>query len=262
MLTKKSIWMIVIMMPLAGLWGCALPTIYYSNNPRLLRDIQEDQPWLGADQQARAYIGYTIYSLGSSADWLEWVDADDERVALGEKVVERCRRFLERQGTWEALRGERIRIFEGTEVPRDLLIQPSRRRYSASPSIEPAKELPRLGFEEVLVIVCLDPLVVVQGPGKIQWVSPPGTADDSVSIGWEGEGKAPAHFLLPHGFDYGTEVPYSKEPIWFSPDMDAPPQRATHVDENTREIAVPWGKLVLSRDGDYWRVHARAAEGR
>ncbi|MEX2545246.1 MAG: hypothetical protein WD316_08975 [Phycisphaeraceae bacterium] len=111
----------------------------------------------------------------------------------------------------------------------------------------------------MLVIVCLDPVVVVQGPGKIQWVSPPGSADSSPSIGWEGAGKAPAHFLLPHGFDYGTEVPYSEHPVWFSPDMDAPPQRAAYVDEDTREIDVPWGKLVLTRDGEYWRVHARDA---
>ncbi|MEX2545245.1 MAG: hypothetical protein WD316_08970 [Phycisphaeraceae bacterium] len=118
MLRNNPSCLIVMLVLVAGLWGCARPIGVHSVTRRAVQDIQEDQPWLGPEQQAQAFISAGYYLGLGPYDWLEWVDAEGETVAEGHKVVKQCRRYLERQGLWEDLRGERIRIFEGTDVPR------------------------------------------------------------------------------------------------------------------------------------------------
>lgn len=233
--------------------GCTQENVY--------RDIQADQPWVGPDKQARAFLSAGTYSLSDTVFWISWLDCEGDKVITGHKAIKKCEQYLKDQGHWEDLRGNRVEVFKQhghglPRIPREHLVQPSRRRYSATPTMDPAKELPRPGFEEVLVIVSLDPIVVVQGPGQIQWTSPPGYEDWMPAVGWKGEGKAPAHFLLPHGFAYGTEVPYSEDPQWFSPDLKVDPRSAERVNEDTRQIKVPWGALVLRRKGDIWSVQA------
>lgn len=246
--------------------GCAPPIPVYSVSRKAWQDAEPDQPWLGPNVKAEAYITMVTYSLGYSENRLEWVDHQKRTVAKGHKVLVQCQKYLESQGLWGQMRGDRDALIMSLSRPHpyELWVKPTRKRYSSHVKSYRRDDDDGLfpGFEEVLVIVCLDPVVVIQGPEPILGVSRlPGYAylDRDYSARWalntpEAQEKDKWYYRLPWGFSYGTIVPYSKEPVWFSPDMKAGPQVATYVDENTRVILVPWGKLILERVENNWIV--------
>ncbi|MGE4286956.1 MAG: hypothetical protein AB7F23_10220 [Phycisphaerae bacterium] len=73
-----------------------------------------------------------------------------------------------------------------------------------------------------------------------------------------------------------NRIPSHKDLLWFSPDMDAPPQPLEKVSEDEQRIKVPWGWLVYKKETvtrtikeglcperedrtyqvDYWQVYA------
>jgi len=61
---------------------------------------------------------------------------------------------------------------------------------------------------------------------------------------------------LPNGLDYGLEMPYVKNPRWFSPDMKVKDQLVEMISEDKGRIEVEWGYLYLTKNNEKWVVTA------
>ena len=245
---RAIVLMLLLVLPGAG--GCAWvgwPTTY----SRYARDVKPEQPWIGPDARAKSYVS-TMQSWAWASNWLEWADAKEKLVARSDEVIQKSDEWLSSQPAAGA--------FSPTEV---VITNP---RYVDSWETVPLKTH---GFPKVRVIVCVRPIVVVTGPGPI--------GDHSfrtIALGDQTERFSPAGKLaievalrpkqdlgvaLGKGYDYGTEVPFEPEATWFSPDLKLGPRSAEVVSEGVRRIPVPWGNLILTRDGNKWVVSAEAA---
>jgi hypothetical protein len=193
---------------------------------RYARDSQVSQPFAGPDLRATAYIsnGFTAFNVYA---WVEWTRSDGKLVADSRHVIERAKNFLLSCGV--------------TEKTSTVVVNNPNFAHPGSP-------IPRevAGFSEVKVIVSLVPLVVVYGPGPVEY--------SFRGIDGPGPSSSEAQILLQDGYSYGMQVPYSPDVRWFSPDTRQCVTLAKRVSANTCEIPVSWGKLILTRDGDKWIV--------
>ncbi len=188
------------------------------------------QAWLSTE----SFIDY-------SAFWVEWTDVNGQvLIHDSRELTSSIEAFLEREGV--------------PVEPKTVLVDDPRYaspRYALDrEQIEPFHPGRTLGLGVVRTIVCLDPIVVVEGPGSIPYR--PYVRTQSVTILLDEVDRV----LLSRGFMYGKRLPFSREAVWFSPTLNIPPQPAEVVDENRRRIPVPWGALVLTRGGDEWVVTA------
>jgi hypothetical protein len=62
--------------------------------------------------------------------------------------------------------------------------------------------------------------------------------------------------ILPYGLDFGLEMPYVKNPRWFSPDMKVKGKPLEMISETRGRIEVPWGYLYLTKQYNDWVVTA------
>lgn len=190
------------------------------------RDLQDDQPLINGDDRAIGYLSWQRRGVSWIA-WLEWLDKEGNLIAESRKVVDKSTDYLKRVGAWQE--PESVSVTEP--------------RFS-DPLLGPGDYL---GHTNVKIIVCLKPIVVVYGPGPIVHVE---RADPSIIPGQADRG----HILLRYGYGYGTQVPYSPEPRWFSPDMGVGPTIAEPLPDDRRCIPVPWGILIMTRSGNQWVV--------
>ncbi len=63
--------------------------------------------------------------------------------------------------------------------------------------------------------------------------------------------------MLKNGYSYGTRIPYAENPQWFSPDMNVLPRKVEMDENNVGHIPVPWGELLMTKQGDDWVVSAK-----
>jgi hypothetical protein len=255
----RSLMATVLLALLPGLAGCL--THQY---PRAYGDLREDQPWIGPGERAKAAISAWSDIAGNGDIWLEWLDGHGKVAAVARTVVEDSHNYLCRTG-------ERQMMSEDSRPwPRGLLSVPrssvSAPRYCLPGDsvwlAEVQKEHPE--FQDMIsvvspiwTIVSVRPVVLVAGPGQIQYGDDPGLG---VYQPMNLHIAKRTYFTLGRGLAYGTQVPFSEEPRWFSPDMSGPPQAAEHVDENHRRIPVLWGSLLLTREGSRWIVTAETGK--
>ena len=62
--------------------------------------------------------------------------------------------------------------------------------------------------------------------------------------------------ILPYGLQFGLEMPYVKNPRWFSPDMKVKDRPVEMISETRGRIEVPWGYLYLTKQYNDWVVTA------
>jgi hypothetical protein len=102
---------------------------------------------------------------------------------------------------------------------------------------------PLLRFPSTARIVCLDPIVVVLVP-----------VPEDVNTLTHRE-----HWgIIGTGYTGSTRCPYAPNPEWFSPTLGRGPVPVSNSGPETW-IEVPWGRLVLSREGNEWVVKPRVA---
>jgi hypothetical protein len=63
--------------------------------------------------------------------------------------------------------------------------------------------------------------------------------------------------VLPNGLDYGLEMPYAKNPRWFSPDLEVKNKPVEMISKTKGRIKVPWGYLYLTKSNNKWMVTAQ-----
>ncbi|MCA9291875.1 MAG: hypothetical protein KDA25_12155 [Phycisphaerales bacterium] len=96
-----------------------------------------------------------------------------------------------------------------------------------------------------LSIVSLHPTVVLMGaPARTSYHT------------WEMAVPQPTE--LTRGFLYGTQPTWSPDVAWFSPELRIRPTPVEFDASGVGRIPMPWGELVLRRDGDRWDVQAEA----
>ncbi|AQQ69970.1 hypothetical protein SMSP2_00305 [Limihaloglobus sulfuriphilus] len=131
------------------------------------------------------------------------------------------------------------------------------------------------GYFYIKTICCLNPLVVIISEGTILHFP----TSQLININQNDENlpflreaiieKRTNHIypsniemangiILKNGYAYGTRIPYAESPQWFSPDMNIPPTPVKIDDEEIGHISVPWGELLMTREGDGWVVSAKA----
>lgn len=105
-------------------------------------------------------------------------------------------------------------------------------------------------FPVVKMIVALHPTVVVVAhepwAGSTEVVEP----QSATSVG--------SVFRLPRGFAYGRVIPSTASLSWFSPDLGVGPVEIAGPDDQTADIDLPWGTLLLCRTATGWLVSCRA----
>lgn len=210
---------------------CALAAGGCTSSVRYARDTREDQPLVRGEARASGFLAAREVGLGWPRWWLEWAGPDGARVAKASDAVDRSRRFL----WWRGYGGA------GELGDRAATTGPGK------------------------VIVHLDPLVVVVGPGPVTFQAA-GTVEPRVS--WREARDALAQgpltregdATLPHGYFYGTAVMYSPECVWFSPDLGVEPTPAEITPDGGRVIRAGQVTLTLKREGAFWRVSAAPSE--
>ncbi len=67
--------------------------------------------------------------------------------------------------------------------------------------------------------------------------------------------------ILNRGYTCGAKVQYSKNCLWFSPDLDVPPTRLKVDNNGFGSIVVPWGTLTLQPSDDQWVISTTNNQG-
>ncbi|MBT8485033.1 MAG: hypothetical protein KJO43_05605 [Phycisphaerae bacterium] len=108
--------------------------------------------------------------------------------------------------------------------------------------------------EATRVIVCLEPIVVLSVPVESRSYA---TSFPELEVDRDGLIAPPTGYFVtfPWGAEFGTSVPFHPEVVWFSPDLEVGPVPPRFVSDRERRIDVPWGELILRREGDRWVVH-------
>lgn len=208
------------------------------------RDAQLDQPWTSPGYETKGVASRVQVSDELTSYKYEWSGGVvyDEKTGDyvpanidADTVTDKCERYLKRHGSW-------------AEPQQMNVLNP---RYSdvwSNPNEIHA------GLNYVWTIVCVDPIVVIGGPGKIHYN--PNIIVNELGARQARDGVIETDILLNRGFAYGSILPYSDSPYWFSPDMNVPPTQSYSIASNIRGIRVPWGELVMHRQGANWVVYA------
>ena len=190
-------------------------------------DAVKEQPWINHNKQveSKPFAIYRI-NLEYGLAWTYGLMTFNAR-----HVANRCRRYLIRSEAWN---------------PPKIVARPEERRYKTYD-----KGTPGLtdGFDIVKTIICLQPTIVIISPGTIM-----NRSSVRLSTSESLEDKNERYVLLNHGFTYGTRIPYSEDPQWFSPDLRMGPSSAEKISETQRRIEVPWGYLILNKVKNEWVI--------
>lgn len=108
-----------------------------------------------------------------------------------------------------------------------------------------------------IAIVCVDPLIILVVHSPILGGIPEHPDDYYPIYSLDIAGRT--HVLLPYGFVYGTRFPWADLIEWFSPDMNVKP-RPLEFTDGVGRIEVPWGALLVRREGDELVVDAVGKE--
>jgi hypothetical protein len=225
---KCSRYLFIATLMLSGcLSGCFL-----DRQTTWIPDSQQDQPWIGVNTQAEGVVVVKTHVMGG-VRWLEWEFPNSRRID-SRSETKRLSRWLQKQGDWDSL--------------------------TIKDNMESTYKV-----NQALVIVALKPTVVVTGPGiTYHYDFAKSGYGDGHSMGYDrrkGGGKS-LYVELTRGFRYGGEVPWSEQPMWFSPDLKEPWQAVPLNSDGERVISVPWGELVLERHGEVWQVRTRTVPGK
>jgi hypothetical protein len=99
----------------------------------------------------------------------------------------------------------------------------------------------------VYAMVSVDPVVVVLAPDSGRDAAPaPTTRPPVPSVSWAG-----------HRVALATTIPVRGPLRWFSPELGRLPAPVPMRDSDEGEIALPDGRLVLTRAGESWRAVRR-----
>jgi hypothetical protein len=226
--------------------------------------------------QGLADIGTTIYDTR-----LKWISYA-EKNKFSDEIIKACEHFmlnhdhiiksvkinsnlLPNNPEYPWLRYENALYFDTiviADVPfeeRHLLAE--KHYYSAGgEKIGYIKRIRDDGYLVIKTIVSLNPVVVVISDGVILKFNKTLTYDAAVDYIIEGKGSTDVLYenvVLKNGYAYGTRIPYAESPQWFSPDMNIPPTPVEFDDEGIGHIPVPWGELIMTREGDDWVVSAK-----
>ncbi len=213
-----------------------LSTGCYSVERGSYTDLEADQPWINNNMPAAGMVS-TFYSSMEVTRWIEW--KVENRLLDSRRITKKSEKYLRSKNAWKPL-GLRIQN-NGTE---DAYITDI---YSR------------------LVIVAIKPTVVVIGPGETEYYEYamggyPGPGRSALPVK-QPDGWNKYYVGLTRGFDYGTHVPYDPAPQWFSPDLKIGPRRVEMDSDGVGSIEVPWGRLILTRDGDEWVVTTATPSG-
>jgi hypothetical protein len=239
MSAKTSVALAIGVIVLSSLTGCCSPW-------RVTEYGTEGQPWFGPEEQAEGKYKHRrcVISFEDKYIWhgpgRTFVDA--------EEIVRDCRHHLAFRGLWEdpEYLGE-----AGSEILAGR--SPQTRKAALALSMHPFAKAISV-YDDTRIIVCLKPTVVLTIPmpayvgfTRSLWQVPLGGR-------LPGSDSPEPFVVLPHGFDFGTRLPYHEAVMWFSPDLRVGPERPRRVSEDEMRISVPWGELVLVREDDDWVV--------
>lgn len=203
---------------LLALGGCnVLPPFFGSSD---LIVTNGDPPYATLEGKARLRANVS-WDFVKSYEKVEWRRA--EEVFDVEDVIARCEAFS----------------------PREVVDH----EYATNGYVE------RVRYGTTRVIVCLDPLIVLETPRDQPKEVDVSDAMLDVHLGNPWMRVNVASLDLPDGYIAGTTVPYHKDVRWLSPTLN---QEATRVEggDSRRVIDVPGGSLELRKRGRSWRVLA------
>jgi len=196
-------------------------------------------PWGGSDRPAELKSVFYRAQLVPAMDYyeFEWIDNDGRSHGI-KKIAQTTFEYMNSIGEWD----------EPIELP-----VPEDPRYVLSTMDEAQiTQVPCVTI--VRTIVCIDPVIIVNGPGKVQVLHRDDVAFRSSHYLNGSEQAGGLYYFLPFGLVYGRTVPYSHDPEWFSPQMHTGIQLVEMVSDDRGRIPTPWGALILTRDGDEWKV--------
>jgi len=111
-----------------------------------------------------------------------------------------------------------------------------------------------VGFHNIMTIVCVNPIVVIVVNGDMEYRTKILSFDPPRQ--YEKTNKCSMYISLDRGFACGTRMPYDPNPRWFSTDLDITPKLVEKLSDTEGIIPVPWGNLILKKEGDEWAVYA------
>ncbi|HAL45882.1 MAG TPA: hypothetical protein DDW84_02440 [Phycisphaerales bacterium] len=247
-------------------WGSSLLLIFFLCGgcaTRYFSDAYPHQPWSGKNCKAEARITEISSIEGPTIPWLEW-KGNGWGYTDSRKVTQKCEAYLKQKGLW--VEPKPISAPSDPRYPWGIL-NPEQYVYHTLDY-----DRKRAGYDNIATIVCIKPTVVVSVPGIIEYrlvvyknynkdgvyefptfqyyqfaFPPPGQ-----KLAYEH--LSPRYIILDSGYAYGTRMPYTPTPEWFSPDMNIPPRPVEMLSKDKGQISVPWGRLILNRENDEWVI--------
>lgn len=197
-------------------------------------------------------------SSTSTMEWkygiFSWRDAD--------KVVDKCIKFTENISNEYSVDVIKIKSTDfSDDVRYPWKWHPFKKHYRPDCDNGSKQKHATMICNKTRTIVCLQPLIVVQTNGMVNYIGNSHLAYINYPSAYSDEierifGKCYHMFVLKRGFAYGTRIPYDSAPCWYSPDMKILP-RPVEIDSNGRgHIPVSWGEILLNKQGDQWIVTA------
>jgi hypothetical protein len=252
----------------------------YAKDGRLARFMTETQRGLGSNLYVKGKVYWQAYEQGNKTRKYRPYD-----------IVRKCQKYTQNQDAQKLTFGEYIQLVKDKGVFRCSIQyiafiknlsgtqKKLYRSYKGLGDFKAAYEKGVIFAERIgkkYQIICVDPIVIVElDTDHIAWNR---IFSVSMKTMWarRGDGKFYIYdqekgythprfddvgnigntMILPYGLDYGLEMPYIKNPRWFSPDMKVKDQAVEMVSGTMGRIEVPWGYLYLTKQNDNWTVTA------
>lgn len=225
----------IIMVLISSMGGGCARYDYFS-------DINHDQPWVSPKEKAIA-VPFRKWAFLGYTDHLKWEKPNSLFVKYdATKIVYKSVNYLSDKELWKKPLNQ---TFHYEDLKTESILNPG--------SLQ-------LGwvFPKTYALVCLKPPIVLEINHNILSYSPmDGTRNMplvNILAPLFDNKISECHIRLYYGFIYGSRVPYSPEPDWFSPDLNIGPIVTEKITDTQRRIPVPWGSLILTREGDEWVV--------
>jgi hypothetical protein len=179
------------------------------------------------------------------------------------RIIEKCDSFLEANEV--SYLTHRIHL-DVTELPDNAQYPWLDYRNNIYSERDGKITLRKLGYRHIKTIICIDPVIVICTSGSILYTgySMPLDPDhkwfqyeSGASNGGCWGNELSDNIMLKNGYAYGTRIPYAENPQWFSPDMNVLPRKVEMDENNVGHIPVPWGELLMTKQGDDWVVSAK-----
>jgi hypothetical protein len=198
-------------------------------------DLASEQPWIGGPTSA-VPVTQICYGPGSGRLWqFTWQHPTQDESVDAEATAIKVDKYLSTRGLDRTVQRVDLGQVTDAEVIGDAFFLLDRGFL----------------FQHTVVIVAVHPTVVLLVPhpslvGSLAFRVKPDSSGNNDGM-WA---------ILPEGIGYGNSVPYSPDVLWFDPATEVPPRSPEWRSSEEGWIEMPWGRLVLRREGGRWQVHA------